>query len=451
MKSPNPTTPRKTGNREGAFSASLGYNVSMEERLQKIMAQAGLGSRRDCEEYIVAGRVKVNGVVAVIGQKADPAVDKISVDGRAIKPAEQKIYIALHKPRYVLSTVDAEQGDSRQTVRDLIPVSERLYPVGRLDFESEGLVLMTNDGELAQRLTHPSHGHSKEYRVLLARQPDSEQIATWQRGVVLEDGYKTQRAEVRIESLSGKGAWVRIIMREGRKRQIREIGAILALPVVRIVRVRIGNLLLGALKPAEWRYLTSTEIVALKEDRPGLPAFPDMTRKSPAGVRTRSPRRTSERGEHEERRSAPGGGKAPGRTAPPNETSKAPERSERRPSSGAGSRSPERRAPAGEGSKAPERRSPTGAGSRTPERSERRSPAGGSSKAPERRPSSGTGDRAPERRPATGGRSKAPERRSPASDAGRTPARTGRNEHSEQGDRRERPVTPRKPAVRKPR
>ncbi len=288
----------------------------MEERLQKIMAQAGLGSRRDCEEYIIAGRVRVNGTVAVIGQKADPVTDKISVDGRAIKPAEQKVYIALHKPRYVLSTVDAEQGDSRQTVRDLIPVSERLYPVGRLDFESEGLVLMTNDGELAQKLTHPSHGHSKEYRVLLARQPDTEQLATWQRGVVLEDGYKTQRAEVRIDSLAGKGAWLRIVMREGRKRQIREIGAILALPVVRIVRVRIGNLLLGNLKPGEWRYLTPQEIVALKEDRPGLPAFPDMTRKKP-------PLNTRPKAE----RKIPGRtpppttpGKPTRRTRPPNET-----------------------------------------------------------------------------------------------------------------------------------
>jgi 23S rRNA pseudouridine2605 synthase len=291
---------------------------SMEERLQKIMAQAGVGSRRDCEEYIKAGRVRVNGTVAVIGQKANPLVDKISLDGRAVKPAEQKVYIALHKPRYVLSTVDAEQGDSRQTVRDLLPVSERLYPVGRLDFESEGLVLMTNDGDLAQKLTHPSHGHSKEYRVLLARHPDDEQVATWRRGVVLEDGYKTQSADVRIESLAGKGAWMRIVMREGRKRQIREIGAILGLPVVRIVRVRIGNLLLGGLKPGEWRYLTSSEITALKEERPGLPAYPDMTRKTPLGARKKTFRRGPAKspsarvtGASPERRERPEGGRKP--------------------------------------------------------------------------------------------------------------------------------------------
>lgn len=265
----------------------------MEDRLQKIMAQAGLGSRRDCEELIISGRVRVNGQVAVIGQKADPAMDKITLDGRLIKPAEQKVYIALNKPRYVLSTVDAEQGDSRQTVRDLVPVSERLYPVGRLDFESEGLILMTNDGELAQKLTHPSHGHTKEYRVLLGRQPDSEQLATWQRGVVLEDGYKTQRAEVRLTSLAGKGAWVKVIMREGRKRQIREICAMLGLPVVRILRVRIGTLDLGGLKPGEWRALTPPEIAALKADRPGLPPYPDFTKKSPQKTAPKTGARTS--------------------------------------------------------------------------------------------------------------------------------------------------------------
>jgi 23S rRNA pseudouridine2605 synthase len=400
----------------------------MEERLQKIMAQAGLGSRRDCEEYIVAGRVRVNGAVAVIGQKADPAVDSISVDGRTIKPAEQKVYIALHKPRYVLTTVDAEQGDSRQTVRSLVEVSERLYPVGRLDFESEGLVLMTNDGELAQRLTHPSHGHSKEYRVLLARQPDSEQVATWQRGVVLEDGYKTQRAEVRIESLAGKGAWVRIIMREGRKRQIREIGAILALPVVRIIRVRIGNLLLGNLKPGEWRYLTSSEIVALKEDRPGLPAYPDMTRKSPANLRSRQPRRVADRDE----RAAPsnGGRKTPGRTPPPNETNKPPTR--RSPSSG----------PA----KAPERRSPRNEGGQAHEHVERKpAPGGGRSGPP-----SGA------RRPSTAGSGNSTgqnERKSPSNESGGAPNRRSVPSGTTGGvpQRRVRPGLPRKPSTRKPR
>ena len=242
--------------------------LAMEERIQKILAQTGLASRRASEEFISEGRVRVNGVVAKLGQKADPVKDKITLDGRAIKPPEQKVYIALNKPRYVLSTVEKEVGDTRQTVRDLIPVSERLYPVGRLDFESEGLVLMTNDGDLAQKLTHPSHGHQKVYKVLLARKPDQEQLITWRRGVVLEDGYKTQPSDVWIDSTSGKGAWVKVVMREGRKRQIRETASILGLPVVRILRTSIGELQLGKLKPGEWRYLTPTEIDALKANEP---------------------------------------------------------------------------------------------------------------------------------------------------------------------------------------
>jgi 23S rRNA pseudouridine2605 synthase len=123
---------------------------------------------------------------------------------------------------------------------------------------------MTNDGDLTNRLTHPRYGHLKEYRVLLARRPDEEQLATWRRGVVLDDGYKTAPADVRFEATSGKGAWIRVVMGEGRKRQIREIGKLLGLPVVRIIRVRIGSLRLGSLKPRQWRHLTSDEVRALK-------------------------------------------------------------------------------------------------------------------------------------------------------------------------------------------
>ncbi len=237
------------------------------ERLQKILAQAGYGSRRACEEFITAGRVRVNGKIAQLGQKADPKTDSISVDGKPIAAAETLIYIALHKPRNVLSTVDAEPGDGRRTVRDLVDVPEHIHPVGRLDYESEGLVLMTNDGDLTNRLTHPRYGHEKEYRVLLAKRPDQEQIETWARGVVLEDGYKTAPVDVRLETTQGKGAWVRVVMQEGRKRQIRETCKQLGLPVVRIVRTRIGTLRLGNLKPRQWRYLTKTEVDELKAGR----------------------------------------------------------------------------------------------------------------------------------------------------------------------------------------
>jgi len=236
----------------------------MQERLQKILAQAGYGSRRACEEFIVAGRVRVNGKSAELGQKADPAIDHITLDGKPLPRIERMVYIALNKPRFVLSTVEREEDDNRETVIDLVDVRERVYPVGRLDLESEGLILLTNDGDLTNRLTHPRYGHEKEYRVLVARRPDEEQVAAWRRGVVLEDGYKTAPAQAYVTEMQGKGAWLKVVMGEGRKRQIREICAMLGLPVVRIVRVRIGSLRLGNLKSRAWRFLREDEVEALK-------------------------------------------------------------------------------------------------------------------------------------------------------------------------------------------
>jgi 23S rRNA pseudouridine2605 synthase len=239
----------------------------MQERLQKLIAQAGYGSRRACEEFIISGRVRVNGEVATLGQKADLAVDKVTLDGKSLpKPESQTMtYIALYKPRNVLSA--AEGQDDRQTVRDLIPLDGHLYPVGRLDWDSEGLILMTNDGELTNKLTHPRYGHEKEYRVLVARKPDEKQMEAWRRGVVLEDGDKTAPADVSFLSASGKGAWIRIVMGEGKKRQIREVGRLLGLPVVKIIRLRIGTLKLGSLKPRQWRHLTEKEVMDLKGEK----------------------------------------------------------------------------------------------------------------------------------------------------------------------------------------
>jgi 23S rRNA pseudouridine2605 synthase len=247
----------------------------MEERLQKLMAQAGLGSRRACEELIAAGRVIVNGKPAILGQKADPAVDRIKVDGAPLKAPETFQYIALYKPRNVLTTVEAP--DPRPTVRDLIPLPGTLYPVGRLDFDSEGLVLLTNDGDLANQLTHPRYEHEKEYKVLVARRPDDAQLEAWRRGIVLEDGHRTLPAQVFFASTHGQGAWLKVVMREGRKRQIREIGSLIGLPVVRIIRIRIGSLHIGWLKPGEWRPLTTSEIAGLKSQL----VVPKRTRRSP--------------------------------------------------------------------------------------------------------------------------------------------------------------------------
>lgn len=234
----------------------------MQDRLQKLLAQAGYGSRRACEAFIIAGRVKVNGKVAELGQKADISQDTITLDGKALTRRETLTYIALYKPRNVLSA--AEGHDDRQTVRDLIPFEGHLYPVGRLDFDSEGLILMTNDGDLTNKLTHPRYGHEKEYRVLLARRPDEKQLDAWRRGVVMDDGDKTAPADVKFLSTSGKGAWIRVVMGEGKKRQIREVGRLLGLPVVKIIRLRIGTLKLGSLKPRQWRYLTEDEVAELK-------------------------------------------------------------------------------------------------------------------------------------------------------------------------------------------
>lgn len=233
-----------------------------QERIQKILARAGFGSRRACEQMITAGRVKVNNRIVALGDKADPQVDEVSLDGRAVKFPESFTYVALNKPRNVISAVSTPE--QRKTVRDLVGIDVNLFPVGRLDVDSEGLILLTNDGELANKLTHPRFGHEKEYRVLVARHPDAEQLDLWRRGIVLEDGYRTKPAGVWFISASGKGAWLKVILHEGRKRQIREMGNLTGLPVVRIIRMRIASLELGPLKSGEWRYLTAEEVSALK-------------------------------------------------------------------------------------------------------------------------------------------------------------------------------------------
>ncbi len=240
----------------------------MEERLQKILSRAGFGSRRSCEELITAGRVKVNGQIATLGMKADARSDKISVNEQPIERGEELVYIAVNKPRNVISAVSPQ--DNRRTVRDLVDLPGHLYPVGRLDVDSEGLILLTNDGELTNRLTHPSFNHEKEYRVLVASRPDEKQLAAWRNGVVLEDGYRTRQAEVRMTGSHGKGAWMKVVLKEGKKRQIREMGRLTGLPVVRIIRIRIGTLQLGSLKTGQWRHLGHDELSELLEStQPG--------------------------------------------------------------------------------------------------------------------------------------------------------------------------------------
>lgn len=254
----------------------------MEERLQKILAQAGLGSRRACEELISEGRVTVNGRTASLGQKADARADAIVVDGTPIARAERHRYVILHKPRGVVSSLDA-QGD-RHTVIDLVPFPERLYPVGRLDMDSEGLILLTNDGELTNRITHPRYETEKEYRVLVRGTPDEERLATWRRGVVIE-GQRTAPAKVFRQERTGDSTWLRVIMHEGRKHEIRDIGIALGLPVQRLIRVRLGSVLLGTLKSGEWRELTTAEVNSLRTGERPKP------KQRPAQQKTSTPRR----------------------------------------------------------------------------------------------------------------------------------------------------------------
>lgn len=233
-----------------------------QDRVQKILANAGFGSRRSCEKFITEGRVTVNGKIITLGAKADPIKDQIRLDGQLVEISNKFSYIALYKPRGVLSSTKSEY--NRKTIVDLVPSKVKLYPVGRLDLESEGLILLTNDGELANKLTHPRYEHEKEYLVLVAKHPDTDQLKTWARGVILEDGYRTKPVKISIDKPQGKGIWLKIIMKEGRKRQIRETARQLGIPIVKLIRTRIGTIKLGNLKPGQYRELKPDEISKLK-------------------------------------------------------------------------------------------------------------------------------------------------------------------------------------------
>ena len=251
----------------------------MEERLQKILARANYGARRKCEELIIGGRVTVNGQVAILGQKADPDSDDIRVDGNMLR-LESLVYIILHKPKNILSD-GADASSDTPTARDLVPLPGHLYPVGRLDLRSEGLLLMTNDGDLANLLTHPRYEHSKEYHVAVEGQPDSEVLEAWRQGVML-DGQRTAPAEVTVLERAPKQTLLKVVLREGRKRQIRKVAASLGFPVRHLIRTRIGPIELGNLKPGEWRYLRSGEVKLLREIKEQRP-----TRKRPPQGRRR--------------------------------------------------------------------------------------------------------------------------------------------------------------------
>jgi 23S rRNA pseudouridine2605 synthase len=218
--------------------------------------------------------VSVNGVAATLGDGADPAHDTITVDGERLRTEKERTYVALHKPAGIISTLSDELG--RKTVRDLVPLEGRLVPVGRLDADSEGLVLLTDDGELVNLLTHPRYEVEKEYYALVKGHPAESTLARWRGGVELADfdhktpdGGRTAPARVEVLRTEGNATWLRIVIHEGRKRHIRRVAELLGHPVKELIRVRIGPVRLGNLARGGWRRLTKDEVARiLSKKRP---------------------------------------------------------------------------------------------------------------------------------------------------------------------------------------
>jgi 23S rRNA pseudouridine2605 synthase len=252
----------------------------MAERLHKVMAAAGVASRRASEVLIAAGRVTVNGRIATLGDRVDADIDVVEVDGERVIVDTTLRYLMLNKPRGVVSTTSDPEG--RPTVMDLVNLDERLYPVGRLDQDTEGLLLLTNDGDLANRLLHPSFGVERTYLALVQGPVRREVLRRLSAGVELDDGpARPQRVRVAEEN-RGK-ALLEIVMTEGRKREVRRMLAAVGLPVERLARVAFGGVELGDLRQGKWRFLDRPEI-ALLHAAAGAP-----TPRPPSKEDTRSP------------------------------------------------------------------------------------------------------------------------------------------------------------------
>ncbi len=243
------------------------------ERLQKLLARSGVASRRAVEGLIADGRVTVNGRPAALGDRADPLTDRVEVDGRPLAADEARVHIAVHKPRGLVSSARDERG--RRSVVSLVPgEATRLWPAGRLDVDSEGLMVLTNDGEWANRVLHPRYGTEREYAVLLAVAPERGDLARLLAGVQLDDGFARLLSARRlgpppeIERVPHEhGAWLRVRLGEGRKREVRRLFAAIGLSVQRLVRTRLGPLGLNGLRAGEWRPMTGEEVAALVGER----------------------------------------------------------------------------------------------------------------------------------------------------------------------------------------
>ena len=249
----------------------------MLERLQKIISAAGITSRRASEALILNGQVAVNGVVVTeLGSKADPSKDVITVDGKTLKIESQRLYILLNKPTGYITALKDSQG--RQLVTDLLKdVPERVYPVGRLDYNTEGLLLLTNDGEWANRLMHPRHEVEKEYHVRVRGKIVDQQLKRMAEGIELEDG-KTAPAAVKLVKDGELNDWISVAIHEGRNRQVRRMCEAVSLSVVRLKRIRYGTLDLGTIRSGHFRYLTETEVRALSGEPAKKSSAPHVTR-----------------------------------------------------------------------------------------------------------------------------------------------------------------------------
>ena len=231
----------------------------MQERLQKVLAKAGIASRRKAEELIRRGKVRVDGkVITEMGTKVDPETQDIECEGVALDPQEEKVYILLHKPAGYLSTVDDPQ--RRPIVTDLLKnIKERVYPVGRLDLDTEGALLLTNDGELAQKILHPSHEVNKTYVAKVKGRPDKKKLDALSKGIELE-GKKTWPANIEVLKSEVESTTIQITIHEGRKRQVRKMFDALGHPVLKLKRTAYGQLELGGLRSGKYRFLTPADI-----------------------------------------------------------------------------------------------------------------------------------------------------------------------------------------------
>lgn len=263
----------------------------MKERVQKLMAQANIASRRASEELIQQGRVQVNGKVIGLGDQADPDVDVITVDGERLRFSKLKRYYAVNKPHNVLS--GPTPGDERPLVRAMIPHEGHLFTIGRLDADSDGLMVLTNDGELANELSHPRFEHTKTYKVELYGHPSRETLDKWEHGVWLEEGL-TAPCSIRVHGESGDVTTLRIVMIEGKKRQIRRVASMLGYPVKKLTRTHIGQLELGKLQRGEWYELQEEDVEKMKQPVSDISYIKRLRREQRAGQRSQ-PRPTAQR------------------------------------------------------------------------------------------------------------------------------------------------------------